>query len=81
MIIQYINEIMKNAKYEILEGGEGFYGEIIGCPGVWAQSNNLETCRKELQEILEEWILLKVRKQKFVPKTSNYDLNQLLCEK
>lgn len=81
MIIQYINEIMKNAKYEILEWWEWFYGEIIWCPWVWAQANDLEACRKELQEVLEEWILLKVRKQKFVPKTSNYDLNQLLCEK
>jgi len=81
MITEYINEIMKNAKYEILEWWEWFYGEILWCPWVWAKSDNLEECRKELQEVLEEWILLKVRKKVFLPKVTNYDLNELLCEK
>jgi predicted RNase H-like HicB family nuclease len=25
---------------------------------VWAQAGTLETCREELQEVLEEWIVL-----------------------
>ncbi|EKD30520.1 MAG: hypothetical protein ACD_78C00023G0003 [uncultured bacterium (gcode 4)] len=81
MITYYINEIMKTAKYEILEGWEWFYGEIPLCGWVWAQADDLESCRKELQTVLEEWILLKVRKRNFIPKTANYDLNELLCEK
>jgi len=30
-------------------------------PGVWANAENLEDCRLELQEVLEEWIALGLR--------------------
>ncbi len=81
MITEYIYEIMQNASYEILEDWEWYYWEIKLCPWVWAQADDLETCRKQLQEVLEEWILLKVRKKVFLPQTKNYDLSELLCEK
>jgi len=44
-----------------------YFGEIIGLRGVWANANNLEDCRKELQEVLEDWLLLKVRERENVP--------------
>jgi predicted RNase H-like HicB family nuclease len=60
MLITYIQEAMRLAKYEILEDG-GYYGEIPGFQGVWAQSDNLETCRDELQSALEDWLVLGLR--------------------
>lgn len=48
---------MKRAKYEILEDGI-FYGEIPGFQGVYADTDTLEECREQLQEVLEEWIVL-----------------------
>ena len=57
MIKQYIHEAMKLARYKILEDGS-YYGDIPGFRGVLANSENLEECRDELQETLEEWILL-----------------------
>jgi predicted RNase H-like HicB family nuclease len=33
-------------------------GVIEGLQGVWAQGDTLETCREELREVLEEWIVL-----------------------
>jgi predicted RNase H-like HicB family nuclease len=48
---------MQQAKYEILADGT-FYGEIPRCQGVYSNTITLETCREELQEVLEEWILL-----------------------
>lgn len=77
MIIEYLNEIMSKANYEILEWWEWYYWEIQNCPWVWAQADNLEKCRKQLQEVLEEWVLLKIRKKNFLPKTNYYDLNEL----
>lgn len=79
MITEYIEAIMKKAHYEIIEEDGTYYGEISGCDGVWANADTLEGCRKELQEVLEEWILIKVRTSKVVPSTQSYDINALLC--
>lgn len=60
MLIAYIHNAMKMAKYEILEDGQ-YYGEISGFQGVWAQSGDLESCRDELQSALEDWLVLGLR--------------------
>ena len=60
MLTQYIHEAMKLAKYKILEDGT-YYGNISGFRGVLANAANLEECREQLQEVLEEWILLGVK--------------------
>jgi predicted RNase H-like HicB family nuclease len=60
MLITYIQNAMRMAKYEILENGQ-YYGEIPGFQGVWAQAENLETCREELQSALEDWLILGLR--------------------
>ena len=60
MLTRYIHEAMKLAKYKILEDGT-YYGDIPGFRGVLASAENLEECRDELQETLEEWLLLGVR--------------------
>lgn len=57
MLTSYIRAAMRQAKYEILEDGI-FYGEIPGFPGVYSDTDTLEECREELQEVLEEWIVL-----------------------
>jgi predicted RNase H-like HicB family nuclease len=60
MLITYIQNAMRLAKYVILEDGQ-YYGEIPGFQGVWAQADNLETCRDELQSVLEDWLILGLR--------------------
>ncbi|MDL1911881.1 type II toxin-antitoxin system HicB family antitoxin [Chloroflexi bacterium CFX6] len=60
MLITYIQNAMRLAKYEILEDGQ-YYGEIPGFDGVWAQAENLEACREELQSALEDWLILGLR--------------------
>jgi len=57
MLIAYIQNAMRLAKYEILADGQ-YYAEIPGFEGVWAQADNLETCREELQSTLEDWLVL-----------------------
>ncbi len=58
MIEEYLQKAMEAARYELLEDEEGFYGEISGATGVWATGSTLESCRKELLEVLEEWVLI-----------------------
>jgi len=60
MLITYIQTAMHLAKYEILDDGK-YYGEIPGFQGVWAQADDLETCREELQSALEDWLVLGLR--------------------
>jgi predicted RNase H-like HicB family nuclease len=60
MLIAYIHNAMRLAKYEILEDGS-YYGEIPGFSGVWAQEGDLDACREELQSALEDWLVLGLR--------------------
>lgn len=64
---EYLQAAMRKAKYEILDGDEGFYGEIPGFQGVWANAKTLEECRNELAEVLEEWILFRMSRGMKVP--------------
>jgi predicted RNase H-like HicB family nuclease len=65
MLTEFINKKLKRAQYKLLKDGS-YFGEIPGLRGVWASSKNLEICRKELQEVLEDWLLLKVRRKESV---------------
>ncbi len=42
------------ARYEILQDGGTYYGEIRECHGVYADARKLESCRTGLVETLEE---------------------------
>jgi predicted RNase H-like HicB family nuclease len=75
MITEYIESALKNAKYEILEEDNSVYGEIPNCPGVLANAENFEECRAELKETLEEWIILRLRKNLEIPVINNINLN------
>ena len=67
MLTEYIKAAMERAHYEILGGGEGFFGKIAGFQGVWANSDTLEGCREELQEVLEEWLLIGFKRGSAIP--------------
>jgi predicted RNase H-like HicB family nuclease len=61
MLVQYIQAAMRRAKYEILPEDKSYYGEIPDCRGVWANESTLEACRDELQSVLEDWLMIKLR--------------------
>lgn len=60
MLSQYIQAALRQANYEILADNEGFYGEITGFQGVYANAETLEDCRNELAEVLEEWVFFRL---------------------
>jgi predicted RNase H-like HicB family nuclease len=76
MLIEYVDAAMRQARYKILPDGEGFFGEIRGFKGVWANTNTLETCRDELREALEDWIVVRLRNGLTLPVVSGINLNQ-----
>jgi len=73
MITVYIAEAMARARYKILEDGT-YFGEIPGLQGVWSSEATLEECRKVLQEVLEEWLLLKLRDNEEIPQLGEITL-------
>jgi len=70
MLTKYLEKKLKTAHYKILKDGT-YFAEIPGVRGVWANAGNLENCRKELREVLENWLLLKVRNRERV---SGFDI-------
>ena len=74
MLTEYIRVAMHRAEYEKLEDGT-YYGEIRGLQGVYADASTLETCRDQLQEILEDWILLGLRLGHDLPALDGIDLS------
>ena len=66
MLSEFISKHLKKARYKLLKDGT-YFGEIIGLQGVWANAKNLEDCRRELQAVLEDWLILKLRSQEKIP--------------
>ena len=71
---RYLSTAMKRAHYEILPDSGGYYGEIPDCPGVYATSASLEECREQLEEVLEEWVLLRVHRNLSLPVIDGVEL-------
>ncbi len=74
MLTEYVQAALSEARYEILPDDGSYYGEIPGFDGVYANADRLETCREELREVLEEWILLRVSRQLPLPKVRGLEL-------
>ena len=75
MLTAYIQTAMQQAQYKILEDGS-YFGEIPDFQGVWASEQTLEGCRRVLQEVLEEWLLLKLRDNEEVPQLQGINLTK-----
>lgn len=67
MIIEYLQAALKKAKYEMIEDEAPFYGEVPGLEGVWATGKTLEDCRKNLAEVIEGWIIIRLRRGLPIP--------------
>jgi predicted RNase H-like HicB family nuclease len=67
MLTSYIRAAMRQAHYEMIEEDGSFYGQIPSIPGVWANAKTLEGCRKELESVLEGWVLLSIADRSPIP--------------
>jgi hypothetical protein len=74
MLTEYIRAAMAHAAYGTLDDGS-VYGEIPGLDGVWSNATTAEACRKELQDVLEDWVLLGVRLGHEIPVVDGIDIN------
>lgn len=74
MITQYVRAAMSRARYEQLEDGS-WYGEIPGFQGVYANTDTREECARELQEVLEEWLVLSLDGHLPIPVVEGIDIS------
>lgn len=78
MITNFVEKKLRTAQYKLLKDGT-YFGEIPGLQGVWANEKNLEDCRHILGEVLEDWLLLRVRDGERVPGFSiRFDRRELV---
>lgn len=74
MLLEYMNAALEKANYKQLDDGSWF-AEIPLLQGVWANAGSVEECRKELLEVIEEWVLLKTKHGDAIPQIGGIDLN------
>jgi predicted RNase H-like HicB family nuclease len=77
MIVQYIEAALAHARYEIIDDDEPYYGEVADLPGVWATGKTLEECRKNLAEIVDGWIVVRLRRGLPIPPIDNRTIEEL----
>ena len=67
MLLEYIEEALERARYELIEDEEPYYGEVPELKGIWAAGKSLEECRRNLREVIEGWLMVRLRKGLPVP--------------
>jgi predicted RNase H-like HicB family nuclease len=73
MILEYCQKAIELAEYKQLSDGTWF-GQIPGFKGVWANGRTIEQCRRELIDVLEEWLILKLRDCDLIPEIDGLKL-------
>lgn len=78
MLTEYIDEALRRARYELIDDPESpYFGEIPELPGVWANADTLEACRRELKETVEGWILLSVKRSLPIPPLGDAEIKEM----
>ena len=73
MLTEYLNAALKKAEYKKIDDGT-WYADIPDFPGVWANGDSVEVCRNELREVLEEWLVLKIRDADPIPAINGLEI-------
>ena len=76
MIGEYIQKALEKAKYEIIKDEEPFYGEVEKLPGVWATGKTLEECRRKLSEVIEGWIIIRLKRGLPIPPIDGCEIKE-----
>jgi len=78
MILQYIEKALSYARYEIIEDTNPYYGEVPELAGVWATGPTLEECRKNLVDVIEGWIIIRLKRGLPIPPIDNCTIDDVV---
>jgi predicted RNase H-like HicB family nuclease len=73
MFSEYIQAALMRAEYDTLEDGS-YVATVPGLQGVIATGNDLEECRKDLIEVIEEWIVARLQWGYPIPTIGGYSI-------
>ena len=76
MLIQYIQAALEKAGYEIIDDEETYYGEVPELEGVWATGTTLEECRRNLEEVIDEWVIFRLRNGLPLPRIGEHIIKE-----
>jgi predicted RNase H-like HicB family nuclease len=77
MITEYIQAALAKAKYEIIDDEEPYYGEIPELDGVWAAAKTLEECRRSLAEVVDGWLVVRLKRGLSIPPIGEHSVEEL----
>jgi len=77
MLTEYINAALSRAKYELIENIEPYYGEVPELHGVWATGKTLEECRRNLAEVIDGWLVVRLKKGLSIPPLGECKVEEL----
>ena len=64
---QYIDLALRQSTFEYLHDDQVHYAEIPGFAGVYATGDSPDAAARELREVLEEWIALRLEHGRSLP--------------
>ena len=76
MLIEYIEAALVRARYEMIDDEEPYYGEVPELKGIWATGKTLEECRKRLSEVIEGWIVVRLKKGLPIPPIGKFRIRE-----
>jgi len=74
MFSEYIQAALKLAEYDTLEDGS-YVATVEGLQGVIAIGDSIEECRRDLIEVIEGWIALRLKLGDSVPPLQGISIN------
>src|SRR3972149_6575417 len=75
MIVEYINAALARATYERIEDKDNpYYGQVPVLKGAWATGKTLEECRNHLAEVIEGWLIVRLRKGLPIPPIGKHQI-------
>jgi len=77
LITQYIEAALSRARYEIIEDEEPYYGEVPELEGIWATGKTLEECRRNLAEVIDGWLVVRLRRGLSIPSIGEHRIEEL----
>jgi predicted RNase H-like HicB family nuclease len=75
MLTEYIKAAMSKAEIEYWPEDKMYFGRIPQCQGVLATGETKEACIRELEEVLEGWLLLGIYHHDPIPEIDGISLD------
>jgi predicted RNase H-like HicB family nuclease len=67
MFSEYVETALARVEYKVIEDDDPYFASVPELPGVRASGRTVEECRKELIEVIEEWIVARLQRGLPIP--------------